>query len=470
MMGPRCALGLLLAGIAGCTVGPDYQRPPMDTPEAYREVATGPTAEADVIWWHGFQDPALNGLIETALATNRDIAVAMTGLAEAEALIRAERSDLLPGLDAFALSQHRTDFDGARSETNQAGLAFSFVPDLFGGQRRRLESARAYAESQHFTAEDVRRLTAAAVAALYVELRHAEARLMLLETSLELQNQTLAIVEARNLAGLSPDLDVQRASADLAQTAAQRGALQIARVQAENALAALLGDSTLDASAIHRERQANREIPGFSGGPPVGAPADLLRRRPDLRVAEANLKAAIAAIGVETADLYPAFGLPAELTADIGSGLSLADDMVGVLTAAVDVPLLDGGRRRAEIRAAEQRAQAALLIYQQTLIESISEVETALATIRNRAEQQAELARAVTASEEAYNQLDSLYREGLSTFIDILDAQRTLISSREAYVNSEAQLANAYIDLYTALGAPAPLQATADGSGPAPSS
>lgn len=449
------AAWLLALAATGCTVGPDYQRPQLETPATFRSAPPDPAA-TDVIWWQGFDDTALNRLIERALADNRDIGIALAGLAATQALVRAERSDLFPVLDGFALSRHETDFDGARGEARQAGLLFTFLPDLFGGQRRRLESARALAEAQGYLVQDVRRLTAAAVALLYVEVRRAEARLALLETSLELQNQTLEIVEARNLAGLSPDLDVQRAAADLAQTRAQRGALETARVQAEGALAALLGSTTYEVLADTLASQDERlhAIPDYRGGPPVGAPADLLRRRPDLRAAEANLMAATADIGVQRADLYPSFSLPASLTADLGNGMSLADDVVGVITAAVDVPLLDGGRRRAEISAAEQRARAALLSYQQTLIESIHDVETALANIRNRTDQRAELARAVAASEEAYAQLDSLYREGLTTFIDILDAQRTLISSREAFVDSQAQLAGAFIALYSALGAP----------------
>lgn len=433
----------------GCAVGPDYAPPEIDLPAAYATSLERETATQER-WWLGFEDEALNALIAEALEENLDIEAALARIEEAGALVRAERSDLFPRIDGFAQWTGETTLsgDGGSSDSAFAGGAFSFVPDIFGGQRRRLQAARARADADIYFSADVRRLVISEVALQYVALRRSEERLALLETSLELQDQTLEIVRGRFEAGLAADLDVGRAFADLARTRAQRGPLEIARAQAAHALDVLLarppGGDILS--------NAEDGIPAFSAGPPAGVPADLVRRRADVRAAEAELIAATADIGVEAADLYPSLSLPGEISADISDASNIADPVIGVLTASLDAPLFDAGRRRAEVRAAEARARAALADYEQTLLNSLREVENALVAINSFEDRLKELESAVEASERAFEQLNALYREGLATFIDILDAQRTLIASREAYVDSQADLAAAIVALYAALG------------------
>lgn len=446
---------LAALGLGGCAVGPDYHVPELPTPASYRT----PLDKFDSshgIWWQGFENATLNQLVDAALQDNHDIGIAAARLAEAEAFIRAERADLFPSVDGVAQGDVQSDLSGKSNDSGAVSVLFSFIPDLFGGQRRRIENARALADAQKHTLEDVRRLTVAAVAALFVELRRSESRLMLLNTSLNIQNQTLEIVEIRSMAGLSPDLEVRRAAADLARTRAERGGLETARVRAKNSLAVLFGALSFDQvpAADNAGVAESPLIPQFTGGPPLSAPAALLRHRPDLRAAEAELAAATAAIGVETADLYPSLTLPAQLTANVNGVDGVGDDLPGLINASLDISLFDAGRRRAEVSAAQQRAQVAFLGYEKSLLVAVNEVETALATIRNREDQRKELQRAVEASEKAFEQLNRLYGEGLATFNDILDAQRTLISSREDFVDSEADLATAFIDLYRALGAP----------------
>lgn len=433
-------------GLAGCAVGPEYRAPEFAAPAAYRTQSPQP-ASSDALWWRGFEDQTLNALVGKALDDNLDVAVALARLGEAQAFIRAERSDLAPTFDAGASANTQTDFRGATNDGAEIGGFLSFTPDLFGGQRRRIQNAVALADAEAFSVEDVRRITAASVASLYIEFRRAEARLALLDQSLELQNQTLEIVKARQSAGLSPDLDVRRAAADLAGTRAQRGGLETARVRAENALAVLIGEYAVS------DLISTDQIPSFAGGPPIAAPADLLRRRADLRAAEAALVAATAAIGIEKADLYPRLQLPAQITADATSA-NIGDSLIGLVAANLDIPLFDAGRRRAEVAAAEYRADIALNEYKQSLLRAVSETETALASVQNTADQRAELKNAVDESARAYGQINSLYKEGLATFIDILDTQRTLISSRQSYVDSQADLAASFVDLHLAVGAP----------------
>jgi len=451
--------------LAGCVVGPDYVAPEFAVPDSYS--ITLDEQDAEGFWWRGFEDPVLDDLIGKALVDNPDVGIAVARLREAEALLQVDRSGLLPEVDAGVDSERRFSESGTSNSQTTAGLRLAYMPDLFGGVRRRIQNAVALVDAERFGVEDAGRLTASAVALVYIELRRADVRLQLLEQSLDLQNQTLEIVRARRLAGLSPDLDVRRAAADLARTRAQRGGLEISRARSQNALTVLIGETSTQA-LDEQVRKPDTTVPSFVAGPQIAAPGDLLRRRPDLRAAEASLVAATAAIGVETADLYPALQLPARITADL-NGAELGDDVIGVISAALTAPLFNAGRRRAEVEAARYRADAALLVYERALLGALADTETALSAISNRDDQLAALTSAVEESEKAYEQLNSLYREGLATFIDILDAQRTLISSRESFVNAEADLATAYVDLYRTIGAPTnTLQSAASASSPRP--
>lgn len=467
------ALAFLLTA---CAVGPDYTAPTLELPESYRAgpqdspaaPRTAPSPRT-APWWAGFDDPVLDRLMDRALTDNLDIEVARERLSESLAFVRAERSDLFPILDGTGGAIVRNGPGSDRSSAT-IGAAFFFTPDLFGRQRRRLQQAQADARGQAWVVEDTERLTAFSVTSQYVELRRTQARLELLATSLDLQSQTLDIVRQRLGAGLSSDLDAQRAEADLARTQAQRGTLEAARARAENDLTLLLGESSLsalgdlepgapvtdlgpdEAAPAEGEAYSDAVVPLFDFDPPTSVPAALLRSRADILAAEENLKAATAAIGVETADLYPALRLPGQITAAFGGANAAAGAVTSSLNAALDIPLFDAGRRRAEIRAASARAGAARALYERTVLEALSAVENAFAAIDGAQQRRSDLQRAIDASERSFNQLNALYREGLASFIDILDAQRTLINSREAFVEANADLAQGVIDLYTALG------------------
>ena len=443
---------LLAFLLASCAVGPDYVAPPTPEPAQYsRMLEREPARPLEDAWWTGFSEPELNALVETALTRNLDIRQSAERLAAAEALAGAARSDVFPTLDAGADASVRT----SGRDTASAGLSFSQIVDVNGQLRRIEERARANVLATQFELADIQRLTAATAVSLYVDARRARARLTLLDTSLELQQRTLNIVERRAEAGLSADLDVRRATADLARTRAQRGALQLQEVRARNALAVLLGQApggVLDALSARTDARSDALGLSYDAAIPVGVPADLLRQRPDLRAAEARLIAATADIGVQQADLYPALRLPGAVTADLSDGPG--DAIAASLSAVLDVPLFDFGRRQAEVDASRARAAEAALAYQQAVLGALEEVETGLVAIESVEARLTDLEIAVTESERAYDQLNALYREGLASFIDVLDAQRTLIGSREALVDSEADLADAIIALNLALASP----------------
>ena len=442
--------------LAGCAAGPDYRRPELDLAPAYLNTADLPLSN-EPLWWRGFDDPELNRVVQRTLDANVDIAGALARVDAAEATVRAASAGLFPVVGASVSGDVSglLSGDGAEESGGEIGISASFFPDLFGAQRRAIEATRAGARAQRDLLSDARRLAAAAAADRYIEARRTAARLDLLDVSLDLQQQTLEIVSQRFEAGLSADLDVRRAEADLSRTRAQRGTLDIAKAQAEYTLAVLQGEGPSSGLGALAGEPA---IPAFAGGPPVGVPADLLRRRPDVRAAEAQLAAATAAIGIEAADLFPTLSLAGAITGEIGGSQSIADSAFGIVAAAIDLTIFDAGRRRAEIAGAEARAREALHAYRGTLLDSLVEVETSLVAIEALEERRAQFETAVTASEAAFEQLNALYREGLASFIDILDAQRTLIGSRESFVDSEADLAAAIVALYAAIGSPSSLQ------------
>ena len=388
---------------------------PVMAPQAYAgELPPSGVAEN---WWQGFGDPVLNDLVEQGLAANLDIAIARDRLRAADALLQAERADRLPRLDGAA--DAAIGLGTADSDSASIGLLGTFDPDISGRLSAQIRAAAAdYAQAEYILA-DQRRLVAAAIA-----------------------------FEA----GLAANLDVRRAAADLAQTRARRGLIEIARAGAANRLAILLGQSP--GLFAPPPAPGEQTIPDYAGGPPAGTPADLLRRRADVLAAEAALLRASAIVGVEQADLRPSLTIPASVMLGDGSIGGILDEFIASIGAALDLPLFDGGRRRAEVDAARAEADARFGEYRLTFLEALGEVENALVALDGNGQRIDALSEAIEQSEAALEQSDALYREGLATLFDVLDAQRQLIASRQSLIDSQAALATSFISFHAAIGAP----------------
>ena len=435
--------------LGGCaTITPEPVAPVVMAPASY---ATDlPPAGLDQEWWRGFDDPVLDALIERGLAANLDVEAAADRLRAAEALLRAERSDRLPSLDGAGDAGLVLGSDN--DVLTSAGLFGLLDLDLNGRLAAEIRAAAAdYAEADYLVA-DRRRLVAAAIASQYLEYRRSGAQLELVDESTDLQEQTLRIVTLRFEAGLSANLDVRRAAADLAQTRARRGLIAIARADAANALAVLIAEPP--GSFAPPPSRDETPIPDYGAGPPSGVPADLLRRRTDILAAEARLVGAAAAIGIERADLRPSLTIPGSLVLGNGSLTGLFSDFLLTLGAAIDLPLFDGGRRRAEVDAAQALADARLAEYRNTFLVALAEVENALVAIEAYRLRIAALTEAIEQSETALSQSNALYREGLASLFDVLDAQRQLIASRQSLIDSEAALSSSFVAFHAAVGSP----------------
>ncbi|RPF70951.1 efflux transporter outer membrane subunit [Aurantiacibacter spongiae] len=443
----RAALLASAFSLAGCAgVDPVVLQPDIAPPRVY---ATDlPPAGLDREWWTGFGDPVLSDLVEQGLAANLDVDAAAGRLVSAAALLRAERADRLPSIDGTGDAGISLGTDSELTAT--AGLFGLFNPDIDGRLAAEIRATAAdYAEAEYLLA-DQRRLVAAAVASQYIEYRRTGAQLDLLEQSTGLQEQTLRIVTLRYEAGLAANLDVRRAAADLAQTRARRGLIEISRANALNALAVLLA-APPGVFRIPPPAQ-NQEIPDYGAGPAAGVPADLLRRRTDILAAEARLARAAADIGIEQADLRPLLTIPGSIGLGDGTLGGLFGDFLLGLGAAIDLPIFDGGRRRAEVDAAEGLAQARLAEYRTTFLDALGEVENALVAIQAYRQRNGALTEAIDQSETALSQSNALYREGLASLFDVLDAQRQLIASRQALIDSEAALASSFVSFHAAVG------------------
>ena len=445
-MSRMLSVGALTMVLGACaSVGPVELEPQVAPPPVY---ATDlPPSGIDRDWWLGYDDPVLDALVRRGLEANLDIDAAADRLASAAALLRAERADRLPSVDGTA--QAGVALSNDEQVTATAGLFGLFDPDISGRLAAEIRAAAADYAEREFLLADQRRIVAAAIANQYIEYRRTGAQLELLDESTDLQERTLRIVTLRFEAGLAANLDVRRAAADLAQTRARRGLIAISRAEAQNALAVLLAEppGLFEIAALGAS-----EIPDYGLGPPAGVPADLLRRRTDILAAEARLARAAADVGIEQADLRPSLTIPGTLGLGDGSLGGLFSDFLVSIGAALDLPIFDGGRRRAEVDAAQADARARLAEYRAIFLQSLGEVENALVAIDAYRERNTELAEAIEQSETALSQSNALYREGLTSLFDVLDAQRQLIASRQALIDSEAALASSYAAFHAAIG------------------
>ncbi|WP_200342634.1 efflux transporter outer membrane subunit [Rhodovibrio sodomensis] len=464
---PGIAVGMAL-GLLGCaTVGPEMQSPEVDLPQAYDAPVPAPfsgdeAAAAARRWWTSFRDPTLSALVEEALKANLDVRVAASRVREARATARGVDAGTGPSVtatgEAIGTAAQESggddgDDDGESGGTVTGILDAEWEIDLFGGLQRRREAAEAAAARQAVLRREVQRTIAAEVARTYIELRAAERRRALLEQSLDLQVRTLRLVQQRVESGLARRLDAIQAQAQVDQLRADVGPLSTEVRRRRNALAVLLGvaPGELDPLLI---RQDDAGIPQTQAGGAVGAPAELLRRRPDVQAAELQIAVATAEVGVATAELYPSLSLPGRLsvgTADLFTGSPVATALAR-LSLLVEFPLFDGGQREAELTAAEERLRQAALTYRQTVLRAIQDVESAMVGYRGTRDRLNALVAAVDANRSAFEQSRALYREGLTSFLDVLDSQRQLNTSRQELAQARRDLALETVNLYSALG------------------
>lgn len=493
----------------GCMTGPDYERPDIPVPDAWSEpLEQGETSGAAVLdtWWSSFGDVSLDSLVARAVAGNFDLQIAESRLKQARAYEDIAGAALWPQVNTAA-AYHRSqtpevDTQGRNSgsvsisptglsvaetmpgpfgtmftlmpdltgsgmsrvtispgvsppdrhnDRYQAGFDASWELDIFGGVQREREAARADTSGVEELRRDVFISVAAEVARNYFLLRSAQHRLETAGKNIEAQEAALNLARARFGAGLTNELDVKFAEAQLASSKSVVPVLETYIQAAIHRLGILIGG---DPGTLQEELAVPAALTEPPPEVPVGLPADILRRRPDVRRAERTVAAATARIGAAQADLYPHFMLTGSLTGSSSTfdGITRGANRIWSLGPGIRWPIFDAGRIRANIRVQDARQEEAITTYEKTVKMALEEVENALVAYAKEQNRLISLTEAVNANRRAVEIATQLYTSGLLDFLHVLDAERSLFASEDLQLQSEALVLTNLVALYKALG------------------
>jgi multidrug efflux system outer membrane protein len=528
----RVAGGLiLLVLLASCSTGPDYHRPTLNPPTAYKSATLGEVAQPELVqeWWRLFNDPELNTLAEEALNANQNLKAAMARVAQSRASAQSVRSSFFPvvtldpsatrsrtpgtaassdstsselsGLSSVlnqvsgvlgqvnTLTQGGTTSSQSTGGSSQGGTSvqattsnrfqipfdLSYEIDIWGRVRRSYESAKAQVQASVYDLEVVRQTLLADLARNYFNLRSFDAQYDILVRNLILYQEQVDLTQFKYKAGLISETDLLQAQVQLESTRAQAADTQRQRTNLEHAIAILLGRAPADFSL------AARPLTGTPLTIPAGLPADLLRRRPDVAEAEQGLAAACAEIGVAKADFFPSVKLTGSAgfqSADIKTVLDWSN-CAWSIGPSISMPLFKGGQLRANLRKAKARYDELEATYRNKVLSAFVDVEDSLTDLHWRADAAESQAKAVAAAREYLRLTRIQYQSGVIDSLHVVNAEQTLLSNEL----SEAQILNqrmiSTVLLIKALGGgwdsqpaptekPSPSDTASEGSGPTP--
>jgi NodT family efflux transporter outer membrane factor (OMF) lipoprotein len=451
--------------LTACAVGPDYRPPQPVTPDEWHELPqTGvrvesPDAPSLAAWWTTLNDPQLNEFIERALADNKTVKQAYARVVQAHAQRAIAGSGFWPDIGASTTAsriESESNFNESGEvvstvgESYSAGVSASWELDLFGGRRRSYESATAQLAATEADLRDVLVILLGDVALSYVGVRTAQSRLDFAERNLESQREALDITRWRAEAGLTTVLDVEQANTSYEQTRAQIPSLESSLVQNRNRLAVLTGRAP---GALEASLQERKPIPVAPVDIVAGVPADVLRRRPDIRGAERQLAAQTAEVGVATAALYPSLSLSGSISWQSLTASDLLDgfrnDRSGL---SLTLPIFNGGALRQSIKVQNALVDQALAAYEATVLAAYEEVENALDAWTSEQRRHEALVQAVGSARRAADLALVQYNSGLVDFQTVLTADRQLISLEDSLAVSDGERTANLIRLYRALG------------------
>lgn len=442
--------------LGGClVVGPDYETPGVSVPARWSNGGTRSLAPDTLSqWWQRFHDPILTSLIEDAVAGNLDVAAAKARVREARASRQQAIGTLLPNVTG-AGSAIRSDVGTPHTEevsNIQAGFDASWELDIFGANRRNVEAAHRGVEIAEASLRDVLLTLVGDVGAYYVEARGYQARIALARRTAASQRQTASLTESKFQAGAVSKVDVAKAAAEASSTAANIPTYEAAYAAALHRLSVLTGREP-NALAARMQQRAGR-IPSPRLPLPTGIPADVLLSRPDVRVAERTLAQATANIGAAEAARYPAVSLTGAIATsgsrigDLAKKSSISWSFGPTLT----VPIFNGGQLKAAVDVAKAQRDQYFIAYRATVLTALEDVENAIVSLTQGRRKVGQLATATRHYRDATQLSRTLYQTGSSSFLDVLDAERSLYSSEDSLLQSRVAVATSYISLAKALG------------------
>lgn len=483
--------------LSGCNVGPDFHPPRWVSPSSWFSGEPGPAQPVrsepvavpiDVSWWRLFRDPKLTLLERRVAAGNLDVQAATSRLLEARAQLGITRAGLYPSINANGSYEYTKASNKGEiallaappgttvapgSEANgafgfaaggvttpanlppvsiyQYGLQASWEPDFWGRVRRAVESADASLQASADARRAVLLTSLSEAAQDYIQLRGTQEQLRIARENLGTSQQGLKLTQERAAAGVTTDLDVANASAQVRTTAAQIPALEAQERELMNALALLSGQPP---NTLVSELAVPRPVPPVPPRVPVGFPSELARRRPDIRQAEANLHAATADVGVAIADFYPSV----TLTASFGLQALQPSNLVNwgarqySMGPGINLPIFEGGQLRETLRLRKAQQREAATNYQRTVLTAWHDVANALIALQNEQRRRQQLVQAVADNRRALALAQSRYEQGVSDFLQVLVVQQNVLAAEQALATSNTNVSADVVALYRALG------------------
>jgi NodT family efflux transporter outer membrane factor (OMF) lipoprotein len=465
LCGPTLAIGLI-----GCTVGPDYQSPEARE-ESRRSALDGESVPSrtvegaiDTVWWKSFRDSELSLLVERLAAQNLDLKTAAERVVQSVAQRRVAAAQGLPHIEGQSLSTYnRVSPNGPISEFVPApgstldyahfqdGLTSAWQLDLFGRVRRAVEAADANTLAAVENRHGVALAAVAELAQSYMQLRGTQNRLGIAKHNLRLSEENVELVNTRFRNGVATTLDMAQARAQQATIAATVPPLRAREAELINAIGLLLGEAP---RALEAQLRRARIIPRVPRKVPVGLPGTSVRRRPDVREAEARLHQATAQTGVAVANFYPDVTLNGAVSVE---SLHLSNLFTPASTAftvgpSISIPIFEGGQLRGALALSESRQREAAVFFQETVLRAWKEVDDALTDYREAQRRRIDVARSVSENQSALQAARQRYSEGATNFLDVTATQAQLLQSENDLSDSDTQIATDLVNLYRALG------------------
>jgi NodT family efflux transporter outer membrane factor (OMF) lipoprotein len=468
----------LIAALTACAVGPNYRTPKPDTPPGFAAKGdanpAGSSAKPAVpppdlaTWWRALNDEELNSLVDRAVKSNLDLAIALDRLQQARTYEAVVAGHALPDVDASAAAGRGTGSDLTKGRADQvlrsadngsglqrintiAGFDSVWELDLFGRIRREFQAARADTEAARAARYGVLTSVVADVVRGYVDLRGLQVRAGILHKAADVLRESLRIVNIRYERGITNELDVALATRELATLEAQIAPVEAEVNAAEYTLAVLVGDYPEN---MVQELSKPDLIPTMPSATAPGVPLDLLKRRPDIQQAERELAAATARIGVATADLFPQVAVSASIGTE-GQGWGTTPSInkhIWSFGPSAVWPLLDFGALDAEVDIAQLAARASMANYRKTILNAVQQVDTSLDGYQAQEIRMEQLSTAMTAGQRAVDLATSRYDRGLTDFLNVVDAERQFYELEEQYTDAQVAQGEQFVQLYKSLG------------------
>ena len=453
-MNRRPLVALMVAAVlSGCqSVDVEPAKPTLQIPAQWR-AATGPASPAEQMWWRNFHDSQLNAYVDQALRNNSDVLIARERINEYQARVYASEGSLFPTLDADlnagrARSQSAATGLPTYGALYKGSLTASYDVDIWGANRRTTDAARASLEAQKAAAAAADLTVASSVASGYVTLLALDEQLKVTQSTLKAREEAFNLAQRQYQTGYSSRLELMQSDSELRSTQAQIPQVQNQIARQENALTLLLGSNP---GSIARSADFDALTPLRI---PSQLPSSLLNRRPDIVQAERQLIAADASLAASRASLLPSINLTATGSIQDRTLPGLLDNPLELwsIGGSILAPLLNRQALNAQVDIGQSQRNQALYSYEKTVRNAFKEVNDSLDAIARYGEQLTELVAQQAVAQETLRIAQNRYRNGYSSYLDVLDAQRTLFSVQTSVVQAKNNLLLAQIDLYKALG------------------